>query len=578
MQPPCSKKRANTGSFSSRATGNLTLLVVVDSSKPADYIIFQNLVAKALNHFGIPYCICDLAKNPSALDEASEHPAILLGQEQIARRLSSHQLARAVAKGCGIVSLDSQVKGCPRDFLGLMGIDTVRDPYPTFGLTTSDIQHFITGTRVPRQILRTKTILWPYEVKPTPSAKKLIEVPFIECFGPFVGRPLLLANDSAGSRCVQFLFPPHIWDNEYLGFLQGLDDLLWKSIVWAARKPLVMKAMPPFVGVRLDDCKGGYDHFGYLDIFNRHGYIPEVGFYLDEVGKEEIKVMRQRSQANLAEFFPHAFGNNVDQLIYGKLAPDSYELSTSQLQRSFSRIDTTCKRWGLKLGKTVNPHWHFVGRNAVPFLRKRGQAYVMATMIPGKPQTGENYRKLNEGWQPLPYGDYGFITDYLPGTNDMFIASAHTLSQLGFDFTLGLTVNKDENRINDVEALSAAGAKQVSLGLDSLFFGVLTAHEQRLSALSPQEFDLVLSRIDEKMSSRERIFKNYDYIAEYAKSKFDSRISQVSIHGKKIHLQMEGSASLKQQLYLYLPAGDDTVHTYSELPAFKGKIEVEIGI
>ena len=41
--------------------------------------------------------------------------------------------------------------------------------------------------------------------------------------------------------------------HDVLGPLFGLDDLVWRSIVWAARKPFVMQGLPPFVTMRMDD-------------------------------------------------------------------------------------------------------------------------------------------------------------------------------------------------------------------------------------------------------------------------------------------------------------------------------------
>ena len=38
-----------------------------------------------------------------------------------------------------------------------------------------------------------------------------------------------------------------------------LDDLVWRSLVWAARKPFVMQGMPPFLTMRVDDESGNFE-------------------------------------------------------------------------------------------------------------------------------------------------------------------------------------------------------------------------------------------------------------------------------------------------------------------------------
>ena len=43
-----------------------------------------------------------------------------------------------------------------------------------------------------------------------------------------------------------------------LGPVDGLDDLVWRGVVWAARKPFVMRGMPNLVTMRVDDVSGPF--------------------------------------------------------------------------------------------------------------------------------------------------------------------------------------------------------------------------------------------------------------------------------------------------------------------------------
>ena len=49
---------------------------------------------------------------------------------------------------------------------------------------------------------------------------------------------------------------PKVWLPETLGHAWGLDDFFWRGLAWVARKPFVMKAMPPFATMRFDDSGG----------------------------------------------------------------------------------------------------------------------------------------------------------------------------------------------------------------------------------------------------------------------------------------------------------------------------------
>src|SRR5690606_28046021 len=55
----------------------------------------------------------------------------------------------------------------------------------------------------------------------------------------------------------------HFGTLEYLradrfGFLMGVDDLFWRSLVWAARKPFVVRGYPRLWAVQMDDTLEGW--------------------------------------------------------------------------------------------------------------------------------------------------------------------------------------------------------------------------------------------------------------------------------------------------------------------------------
>jgi hypothetical protein len=55
-------------------------------------------------------------------------------------------------------------------------------------------------------------------------------------------------------------FPkPTVTSVSVKGPLSGLDDLVWHSTAWAARKPFIMQGMPPFLTMRVDDVNSPFD-------------------------------------------------------------------------------------------------------------------------------------------------------------------------------------------------------------------------------------------------------------------------------------------------------------------------------
>src|SRR6185312_10570765 len=63
--------------------------------------------------------------------------------------------------------------------------------------------------------------------------------------------PLILATTFGAGRAVNFGSLDYLLPDRF-GFLMGVDDLFWRSLAWAARKPFVMRAYPRLWSLRLD--------------------------------------------------------------------------------------------------------------------------------------------------------------------------------------------------------------------------------------------------------------------------------------------------------------------------------------
>ena len=105
----------------------------------------------------------------------------------------------------------------------------------------------------------------------------------------------------------------------------------------------------------------------------------------------------------------------------------------------------------------------------------------------------------------------------------------------------------------------------------SLFFGCLFTHEQRIACLTVTEWEKVLADVDRATARWERIFKSYDAIAAYAKSRYDSRLIGADFDAKsgRMRLRMTGKATVPLSVYVF--AKGDLTHRYQEIPAFQGE-------
>src|SRR4030042_4812592 len=102
-----------------------------------------------------------------------------------------------------------------------------------------------------------------------------------------------------------------------------MDDLLWRGIVWAARKPFVMQGLPPMITMRVDDVDGGggiENNFEWIKISNEFGLIPWCGIFTDWVLPNTIPTLKTLIDNNKATASPAAFSDNFIYFNHNKLS------------------------------------------------------------------------------------------------------------------------------------------------------------------------------------------------------------------------------------------------------------------
>lgn len=299
--------------------GNLVTLAIVDSSKSKFQYVEQGFFL-AFAHLGIPYRIIDLAKEELTSEEMANSSVLVIAQEGIGERFSSigNDIKKAIVElGIGLVNFDHRLIFYSPDLRNVFA-GTDKDINFTFskGLSIKDNRHFITETYEKGQKAE---FLRDVEMALLPSScKENVLVASLENY------PVLRLVNLRKGRIIQFLISPRIWHAKYFGHLHGFDALFYKSIIWAAKKPFLMMAMPPFVTARIDDCSGSGTrylinensaavNFRYIDALNKHGYIPNLGLFIDDITDNDGKIIKEKYEKKLAEFSPHAFGEGQDR-------------------------------------------------------------------------------------------------------------------------------------------------------------------------------------------------------------------------------------------------------------------------
>ena len=332
---------------------NLTAAVLVNSTNSAGYSPeasnpgeFQRYPERYLEHLQVPYQVFDVSSAAPPADLGSRQ-LILVGHKNV--NLSSawqSAIISAVASGTGLVNLDGA-----QDIGSRLHMQTI------FGASGSSIGSPGTSIRVPASVAAGGadahfiTALQTHLV--AESAGQDFVYQFHEDFNGVVqpsaatvlqnatGRTLAYLGSSALIQATNYLAgrAVHFGTLEYLkadrfGFLMGVDDLFWRSLVWAARKPFVVRGYPRFWAVQMDDTESGWG-LRVRDMFNQSltgamaadgsgGPWKVTGFVftnnLSPGSSERASVVSDIASGRL-QISPHGFGS----VTYG----DMYWNSTS---------------------------------------------------------------------------------------------------------------------------------------------------------------------------------------------------------------------------------------------------------
>jgi hypothetical protein len=561
----------------------MTLLVLADNSAREERLILDRTVLAALDHFGMPFEVFDLSAGTLDEEALLGHSAVVLGQGGLGRRLSEKlggAIRAAVEMGVGLVNFDGMLGDYPASYQRMLGIEMPAAARAA-AIRIASSTHPATRIYDADQEFRLLRPVVAAGLSRLPRGEMLLRTE--------QGLPAAFALAQGKGRIVQFTLSPRFWLPDYFGHAHGLDGLFWRCLAWAARKPFVMLAMPPFVTARIDDASGSGSRylvsqdsaaasFRYIDGLNKFGYIPNVGLFTDDITREDGLVLKRKFDRGLAEFSGHAWTNEkhiYNRRILDKPAASPVEFSPAELRQAFAKLDGQFAGWGIKPSRTVNSHFFNPGLNSLPFLKERGETFLM---FAGK--FGRNYSDPTAyTWNPKPYGHPGFTFDYMPDDPAFFNVEAHPyvvsasgrISDGDIDILWGNTTFVRESAKNDLSAAARKGAYGIGLGLDGLFFGCLFTHEQRIARLTVNQWETILADIDQATLRWKRIFKSYDHIAEYAKSRYDSRLTEAGYDPTtgQIRIRVVGKATLPLSVYVF--AVENLDYRFQEIPAFQGE-------
>lgn len=586
-----------------KQTGNV--LVILNSSSPS-YGEGRYYLLPYLNHFGVPYTTIDLKKEKLPAD-LNRYALLILAHKQIDLGVKEELrpvISKAVEKGTGLVSFDFH-----------FSLQSAYEPVAyrkTKELLFPEKDHFIltdkkgvTGLSLYGEMALPRI---------TPDKGDIL-----------IGReeePLLVTFPEGQGKVA--VWTSSAWMSTFvLGPLGGLDDCLWRSLVWAARKPFAFRGLPPIVVMRVDDVAGLGERWGKSPLYwvktaNKYGLDPFLALFIYNLNPAAIDELRGYLLDGKATASPHAFGRPPRSEAPGfkgdnltAMDPDFYKgfyyypealelrgrdydeyiyydhhndrpWSDEEAERGLKAVDEWyAKHKPLPMSVFFTPHWGEYGSNVIPHIvDKWGIEFLGDGM-------GPDVRFLNSvPW--LRAGPFRLYEE--PGTCALGedLRGKRPIYYADFIHVAGRTLFVSATEIreftayewgpdNDVEASVARGVKILKRELNSMALTVLFTHETDfICKIKPDNWDHILKGVMEGIRDYHPMLMTVDDGVRYVRATKTSRFDNYRYDAQRKTLQacFSGSADVKTYYYLFTEEEGKIRSRLVEIKPFEGSLNV----
>ena len=566
---------ALTISVSSPAAANDGRAVVLVNSASQYFSDFQQHISPYLDNFGIPYTVLDIANN-SIHQDIADRALIIIGHKGLdvsgiyLDDVEQSYITNAVFNGTGLVNFDNLLAiagNVPRyhyvqDILGLTY-------FPNFtgnsiSLTSPTLGSYISEGHDAGEIINLKANMTSLGMTPPQDAQVIATTG---------GEPFIVVREYGQGKAVQwgsYAFT----DIGVLGYVYKLDDLVWRSLVWAARKPFVLQGMPPLLTFRIDDCSGP---FWWAEDAVAKGFKPWIGFFLDDLDEADTTQLANLVNNGNATAAIHAF--NFDfSLYYNHSAQSDY--TDAEIAANFAEGTQWHQQHNIPISKYVVPHQYEFGSNAFDGLASWGIEFVGIPLSPGHSETPFSwlqmapYREYASGsfayTDPFYYADYLSIPGHPEYDGRFFNVVTEIRDNAGYEWFPD----------NDVSGSIARGVTQLKRAFDSMVLPTLFTHEQSIQLISRSNWNSILSGIVSGVASYHPIYTTMDSAAQYVRALAASNIDQSDFDPSTstLTITLVGQTDVPTQFYLFTeqPAVGEAVIVKQSInvPVFSGSTQI----
>jgi hypothetical protein len=404
---------------------NLTVAVLVNSANSTGYNTnpatpgeYQKYAERYFENFQIPYQIFDVASAAPPADLNSRQLIIAAHRGLSLSSAWQSAISSAVQGGTGFINLDSSTNIGANSHIASI-----------FGATGSSLGSAATSITVPAAMapggatphyiagLQLKTLenpgdfIYNFHLDQNGVQQTATATVLQNAVGTVIAKlgndPLLTATTFGAGRAVNFGTMDYLQADRF-GFLMGVDDLFWRSLVWAARKPFTIRGYPRFWALRMDHNVDSGFPTRIKEMYNTAltGNTASDGTggpwkvtlsgYLDQLpaGDPSRATFTQDMRAGKIQFSPHGFASVTGgDLFWAGLDSPPGPLTDSEWLTNISAIQQFLQgNGGNDSIPTVSKWWlgHFydISDNmGWDLWNTFGVRYIGTTDKPGNPYT-----------------------------------------------------------------------------------------------------------------------------------------------------------------------------------------------
>lgn len=445
--------------------------------------------------------------------------------------------------------------------LNVQDADLLRGSYPIFGwarirlikvTAEATVPHYITARKTSRDMVRTGAM--------TMAGVRAGDDTHVLAFSG--AQPLLAVATLGTGRIVQW--GSYDWmRTDVRGPLGGLDDLVWRSFAWAARKPFVMQMLPPVLTMRVDDESGPLD---WLHTAVEVGFKPWVGVFLSHIDDAEARELSAMAQAGVATVSVHSFDDTT--FFYFDHA-GRREWPASTMASNLRRAREWHRAYGIPASTLVVPHYYEIGANALPGLTAMQVEFLATHMAPGGPygmpwlQLGP-FRRYTHGSSmsnaSVYYADFLDVPGHPELRDRIFNCVTEVRDDAGYEWYPS----------PEADVTIGRGVRQIRRALDSRAIATLFTHAYFITPIPAVRWRAILESIAADVAEYHPAQMTLDDACALARGHHTSAIASARLGDSdgQLRLTLTGHAEVPTSVAVFDGVADEVTERTEWLPPF----------